>query len=80
MRVDMSAERDDIARVGTPEVLFAFQYHVDEARAGRPYDVSGDGDRFLMIKNPDTGYEYSPQPITIVQNWFEELTRLVPIN
>ncbi len=44
-----------------------------------PYDLSPDGNR-LMIK---TGYvatsdaDERPQ-IILVQNWFEELTRLVP--
>jgi hypothetical protein len=40
------------------------------------YDVSRDGQRFLMIKNP--GAAASPQ-IILVQNWTEELKRLVPV-
>jgi hypothetical protein len=43
----------------------------------RGYDLSQDGQRFLMVK-----YEQSkPTPVTemiLVQNWFEELKRLVP--
>ena len=41
------------------------------------WDVSLDGQRFLMVKMEDR----KPQPITemiLVQNWFEELKRLVP--
>ena len=42
------------------------------------YDVSDDGQRFLMIRNP-TGRIADDQPsFVIVQNWFEELERLVP--
>jgi len=43
----------------------------------RGYDLSQDGQRFLMVK-----YEQrKPTPVTemiLVQNWFEELKRLVP--
>jgi Tol biopolymer transport system component len=43
----------------------------------RGYDLSLDGQRFLMVKVEDR----KPSPITemiLVQNWFEELKRLVP--
>jgi len=43
--------------------------------SGRTYDVSHDGRRFLMVKGPAN--QASPQ-IVIVQNWFDELRRLVP--
>ena len=44
---------------------------------GRTYDISPDGERFLMIKESAGGD--SPEFI-LVQNWFEELKRLVPTN
>ena len=40
------------------------------------YDVSGDGQRFLMVK--ETEQATSPAQINLVQNWTEELKRLVP--
>jgi serine/threonine-protein kinase len=43
----------------------------------RTWDISPDGQRFLMVKLD----ERKPQPVTemiLVQNWFEELKRLVP--
>jgi len=43
----------------------------------RCWDISLDGQRFLMVKVDDR----KPQPVTemiLVQNWFEELKRLVP--
>ena len=47
---------------------------------GRDYDVSADGQRFLMIKAAG-GAEDADQPqLIVVQNWFEELRRLVPVN
>jgi serine/threonine-protein kinase len=42
----------------------------------RTYDVSPDGRRFVMIRNVD-----KPQrSIAVVQNWFDELKRRVPLN
>ena len=45
----------------------------------RTYDVSADGRRFLMIKDPKSGEQRSAERIVYVQNWFEELKRLVPV-
>jgi serine/threonine-protein kinase len=46
----------------------------------RPYDVSPDGRRFLMIQNAQTPEGRAPvqQPLVVIQNWLEDLTRLVP--
>jgi Tol biopolymer transport system component len=43
----------------------------------RNYDVSPDGQRFLVTKY--VGVDQSP-PIILVENWLEELKRLVPTN
>jgi len=41
--------------------------------------VSPDGRRFLMIKDAQLAGEAPPPPrLIVVQNWFEELKRLVP--
>jgi hypothetical protein len=49
-----------------------------QGNPGRNYDISSNGQRFLMIK--PTVVEDSPPPtITVVQNWGEELKRLVPL-
>ena len=64
---------------GNPEVLFEGQYYTGPA--GRTYDVSPDGQRFLMIKdNAGIDDTSAPAQIILVQNWFEELKRLVPVN
>ena len=41
----------------------------------RSYDISPDGKRFLMIKEPG---ETASTELILVQNWFQELERLVP--
>ena len=43
---------------------------------GHSYDISPDGKRFLMIKEPTR--DASSTEIILVQNWFQELERLVP--
>jgi hypothetical protein len=57
-------------------MLFAGPY--EPAPLTNPdYDVSPDGQRFLMLKPADQA-EASPTQINVVLNWFEELKRLVP--
>ena len=58
-----------------PEVLFEGDYH--DAANGRTYDISPDGQRFLMIKE-DPGTGENARQMIVVQHWFEELRRLVP--
>lgn len=66
--------------IGPPQVLFPVTNPSENERfriggnGGPSYDISPDGSRFLMIKRSDP-------PVTeiiVVQNWFEELKRLVP--
>ena len=59
----------------TPQKTVDGPYVTLSAGSGRTYDVSPDGRRFLMVKQPATR---APAQIVIVQNWFEELRRLVP--
>jgi hypothetical protein len=41
--------------------------------------VAPDGKRFVMLKNTDSSSPRATPPrIVVVQNWFEELKRLVP--
>ena len=63
---------------GNPQLVFDGQY-VAPPEAGRSYDVSPDGQRFLMIKDArPTGEAPSPPQLIVVLDWFEELKRLVP--
>ena len=62
---------------GTPAKLLEGRYFTGGAvTAGRTYDVSPDGQRFLMIKAP--GADAPAASIIVVQHWLEELKRLVP--
>ena len=57
---------------GTPQLLFEETYYYDGRRA--VYDVTPDGQKFLMIK---VG-EQRVAELNVILNWFEELKRLVP--
>ena len=46
-------------------------------RHGPNYDVSPDGQRFLMLK-PIEQAQAAPTQINVVLNWFEELKQKVP--
>ena len=62
-----------------PTKLLDGGYIAPGGNPGRTYDVSADGQRFLMIKQGG-GPESSATPtsIVVVQHWVEELKRLVP--
>ena len=80
MRVTLDRDDGDPPSlvVGAPELLFDWRYFA--APFLRMYDVSPDGQRFLVVGSgvsADAGVA-RPQ-ITVVLNWFEELKRLVPI-
>ncbi len=48
----------------------------------RYYDITPDGERFVMMfpaNRTELGATVTPQ-INVVINWFEELTRLVPVD
>jgi serine/threonine-protein kinase len=61
---------------GKPRMLFEGQYSPAPGTANN-FDVSSDGQRFLMIKPNEAG-EAAPTQINVVLNWFEELKQKVP--
>jgi serine/threonine-protein kinase len=67
-------------KVGTPMQVFQGPYYI--APTGSPraqYDVTSDGQRFLMLApSPGTNSSVARPRIIVVQNWFDELKRLVP--
>jgi Tol biopolymer transport system component len=75
MVVDVTTKLSDF-RASKPRVLFDGQFLPSPATAPN-YDVSPDGQRFLMIKAADAGAG-PPNQINIVFNWFEELKKRVP--
>jgi eukaryotic-like serine/threonine-protein kinase len=60
----------------SPTILFDA---ISGTGTGRTYDVSRNGDRFLMLKagGASTNGD-APADMVVVQNWLEELKRLVP--
>ena len=74
----VSVRSDSRFEFGNPEVVLERSYYAPVSTSGRPYDVSPDGSRFLMIQeSPDADDTVSAE-IILVQNWAEELKRLVP--
>jgi Tol biopolymer transport system component len=76
-------ERSATFAAGTPKKVLEGPYFFGSTGTGntafRTYDVSLDDQRFLMIKNPEgTEQAATSTNITVIQNWAEELKRLVP--
>jgi len=63
-----------------PSVAVKDGYFTNPVWWGRSYDVSPDGTRFLMIKEGPPSGTAPTESLVVVQNWFEELKRLVPTN
>src|SRR5262249_11970123 len=59
-----------------PRLLFEGHYETGLYPFLANYDVSPDGQRFLMIKASEQ--ESAARHINVVQNWFEELKERVP--
>ena len=62
--------------VGKPRMLFEGRYLPTPATFPN-YDVSPDGQRFLMLKPFDQA-QAAPTQVNVVLNWFEELKQKVP--
>ena len=63
---------------GRPQVLFEFAMFV--IAGGRPYDIAPDGRFFIIRSGEAQAGSGAASNIIVVQNWFEELKRLVPSN
>ncbi len=57
-----------------PRLLFEGRF-VPTRRGDAAYDISPDGQRFLMVKRV---HESIPTQLNVVLNWFGELNRRVP--
>ena len=67
---------DPELRVVGREALFAGEYFFMGNWARTVYDYDRQNDRFLMVTFGGDGF---PREITVVQNWFQELTERVPV-
>ena len=62
---------EDTFAPGAPEVVFEGGWA--NPSQGRQFDVSSDGQRFLMIRWDMGGDDAAPRELIVVRNWFEEL-------
>jgi serine/threonine-protein kinase len=74
MAVDITTQPSFVA--GKPRMLFEGRYEPAPVPNSN-YDVSPDGQRFLMAK-PVESEGVEPTQINVVLNWFEELRQKVP--
>ncbi len=68
----VSIAGEEVLTIGSPRALFESD-NLGDVVAN--YDVTPDGDRFLIVR--------STEPVTelrVVLNWTEELKRLVPVD
>ena len=62
--------------IGSPAKVFDSKYA--EPNPSRHYDVSADGQRFLVLKASATGDpNATPVSMVLVEHWFEELKQRV---
>jgi Tol biopolymer transport system component len=62
----------------TPTQVVREGYYTVPQWWGLSYDISADGQRFLVLKEGGADVTAAPAGIIVVQNWVEELKRLVP--
>jgi hypothetical protein len=72
----VSVETTSAFAFGDPQVLFSGPYRRTGGYRGRAYDVTPDGERFVMIRQSEM--DVAGGEIIVIQNWLEELKRLVP--
>ena len=78
-------QEDPDLTFGNPEAVFEETSFLGGFRAsnpvfGRAYDIPLDGKRFLMIKEGTPADETEPTRVILIQNWTDELKRLVPVD
>ena len=72
MAVDITTE--PTFQAGTPRVQLEGTFRLVAGTQGANYDVSLDGQRFLMVQGSDANLTQ----LNVVLNWFEELKQRVP--
>ena len=85
MMVGVEVSTDPVLRVGSPVELFAGNDPNPFGSPARRYDVTADGQRFLMstslLASGDAGANTERGArVIIVQNWIEELRERVPVD
>ena len=81
--LSVALETNGSVKASAPEVLFDNpEYMLTRTWNWRAFDLSPDGQRFLMVKRvADSDSDAASKPkIRVFLNWTEELKRLVPAN
>jgi hypothetical protein len=73
-----SGQTDTKRLAGRPKMLFEIAMLAPTASI-RPFDLTPDG-RFIVIRPAQEETSSTAPSLVLVQNWFEELKRLVPTN
>jgi serine/threonine-protein kinase len=76
--MSVAIQRGEGFAAGNPQVIFDGPYLAPNS--SRTYDVSPNGERFLMLKAASSDKTSAQPSMIIVQNWTEELKRRVPTN
>ena len=77
MIMGAAIETEPTFNAGNPRSVFDGPYLADF----RSFDISLNGERFLMIKRPSVApaAPSDPPSLTVVLNWFEELKQRLPV-
>jgi len=73
----VTIQTDPTLAPGRPEPLFDVEPY-ETSSVTRRVALSADGQRFLMLKPAESEHTVASQSIVVVENWLEELKRLVP--
>ena len=73
----VAVETEATFQAERPRLLFEGSYAYNHTGTTSNYDITPDGQRFVMVQATQ---ESAPAQIQVVLNWFEELRRLAPTN
>ena len=74
----VQVESGTVWRTSRPSQALPARYYDGTGLTGRTFDISPDGQRFLMMTERGRDRAGTSPQIVVVQNWTEELKRLVP--
>jgi serine/threonine-protein kinase len=72
----VSVTTEPTVQIGSPQLLFEGRFFGSSHFWGRNYDISPQGDFFILIEE---GEMQPAAQINVVFNWFEELKHLAPV-
>jgi hypothetical protein len=76
--ISASVETTPTFKIVNSKVLFKDSYFYRPSVVGSLWDISPDGNRFIMLKI-DMAQSQVPTQFNVVLNWFEELKEKAPV-